>query len=316
MSSRTIHAPGLNGILERANQAYRRRDDDEFLALMREAVRLAPTRADIRVCLANELVHLGRTGEALAVFEEASALLPNDPELLMRLAHWRKHAGNDGGAWDAHRRLAEIRPEFAADLWRVWGVVDAWLSRPVSDRLPDPPAEPLPTAVVLLGLKLAPDGTPRPALIDRIEKALEALAAYPDSIVVATGGIPQSGRTETEVMRDWLLERGLPPERIHEEGCARDVVENILYSRYILDAERIRRVVAVTAANNVRRTGAALDIIAWTRGCSWSSTVTAASGGSFAAFADDGRDRGKLFRDALRAYGLPTMTAYPHLAER
>lgn len=316
MSPRAVYAPGLNDVLERAARAYRGRDDGEFVSLMREAVRLAPLRVDIRVCLANEYVQIGRTGEALAAFEEAAATLPDDPELLLRLAHWRRHAGNEGGAWDAHRRLAEIRPELAADLWRVWGVVDAWIARPVSDRPPVPDAGGERTAVVVLGLKLADDGTPLPGLVERLEKALAVLDAFPGSTAIVTGGVPRSGRVEAEVMRDWLVARGVAPDRIHEEGYARDVVENILYSRCILDAGKVARVVAVTAAGNARRTGAALDIVAWTRGCGWSSSVTAASGESFASFRDDGGDRTKLYRDALRAYGLPSMSAYPHLAER
>ena len=316
MSPGAPYDPGLSEVLARAGAAYRRRDDAEFLACMGDAVRRAPQRIDLLVCLANEQIQLGHAAVAMDIFEDLAVRLPNDPENLFRLAHWRKFAGNEGGAWEAYGRLAELRPERASDLMRIWSIIDGWLVRRVSDAVPDAPSGRGKTAVVTLGLKLAPDGSPRQGLIDRLEKSFEVFRAYPDAILIPTGGVPQSGRVETTVMRRWLEERGVPPERIFDEGYARDVVENLLFAREIMDLEGIGSVIAVTAAENVRRAGAGLDIIAWTCGSAWKADAVAASGGTFASFHDDGRDRLKLFRDALRSYGMPTMTAYPYLAER
>ncbi len=117
-------------------------------------------------------------------------------------------------------------------------------------------------------------------------------------------------------MGEWLRARGVAGDRIHEEGYSRDLVENAVYSRHILDLLDIGAALVVNAAGNIRRTGAAFEAVARACGSAWSVRAVCASGRSFEQFADDGSDRLKLYRDAIRAHGVPMMAAYPELAER
>ncbi len=60
-----------------------------------------------------------------------------------------------------------------------------------------------------------------------------------------------------------------------------------------------------------------MEIVGWAAyGEDGSVGSVAASGDSFSGWHDDGGDRLKLYRDALRAYGMPMMHTYPELAER
>lgn len=315
MSTPVRYDPGLKAILERAGGHFRRREKDELERLLLEAVRLAPQRFDLRLCLANHFIQVGIPAKALETLEAILRQFPRDVDSLFLLAHWRRHGGDAAGAERLRETLTAVRPEKAADLAAIWRDIDAWLARRVTDSIPphDPAVK---AAVVTLGYKLAPDGTMQQALVDRLEKTLEVVSAYPEAVIVVTGGVPQGGRVEAVEMRRWLMERGVDEGRIREEGYARDIVENLLFSRPILDAEGIGRVVAVTAAGNVRRTGASLEIVAWTGGSTWSVEVVAASGGTFDAFRDDREDLLKLYRDTLRSYGMPMMAAYPELSER
>jgi hypothetical protein len=58
-----------------------------------------------------------------------------------------------------------------------------------------------------------------------------------------------------------------------------------------------------------------MEIAGWNGGAPWRRVAAATSDESAAVFADDGSDRRKLYRDALRVYGMPLMRIYPELAE-
>lgn len=309
----TRHQPRLGEVLAAAARAYRARNDDAFRECLSEASALAPERLDLRSCLASHHIQTERPDKALDIYEELARLVPDDAGNLFRLAHWRRHAGDDAGAASARERLCRVNPGRAAELDRVRSVLDAWFSRPVTDKVPPFSGSPRRPAVLALGYLLAPDGSPEPELVARLEKTLEAAVRHPGALVVLSGGMPRSGRVEASVMREWLEGRGVAGGRICEEGYSRDVVENLVYSRQILALNRVDAVLIVTSACDVRRAGASLEIMAGACGDGWSVQAVAASGGEFA---DDGRDRLKAYRDALRAFGMPMMDAYPELAER
>lgn len=302
----------LASILAQAHDAYRRRDDDGFAALLEQAIAIAPQRLDLHFCLANKHVQTDHPDLAAAIYERIYDQMPNDVDTLFLLAHWKRYLG-DPEAEAFRWRLAGLRPDKAVDLKRIWEAVDAWLERPVDAALPRLPEGVTKPAVVVLGHKLAPDGSILPPLRERLEKALEAAERYPASFLVASGGLPQAGQVEAQVMREWLTERGVAAERIHEEGYARDTVENLIFSRYIVDLHGADAVIVITSGYNVRRAGASMEVLAGNCGGGW--PVYCVSGGAL-AFQDDGKDRLKVYRDIIRAYGVPMMAAYPELAER
>lgn len=307
--------PRLKPLLEEAALAYRRHDDAAFRTLLGEATERAPHRLDLWFNLANHHIQTGSPETALDIFHELSGVVPEDADGLLHLAHWLLFAGRTEEAFETLSRLRTIRPEKAADLERIWRILGEWLSRPVGDELPDFASLESPVALVALGYRLEPDGSMHRILIERLEKTLEAAARCPAAVVIVTGGVPRAGRVEATEMRRWLLEKGVDPDRVWEEGYARDVVENLLYSRQILSVGGMRSAVCLTSAIDVRRAGAGMEIAAWSGGDALTVAATAASGSSCADFQDDGRDRLKLFRDALRAYGIPMQRTFPELTE-
>ena len=316
MSHSTMYDPGLPELLKRAADAYRRHDDPVFRALMEEAVVRTPHRIDLRICVANHCIQTAQPELALDVFEELTRMAPRDVDVLFYLAHWRRYLADATGAEQARKQLAKIRSERAADLTRLWQCIDTWMLREPSDRLPTMPSGATRRAILVAGYALADDGSMRQDLIERLEKTLEAAERFPDACVVVSGGMPKAGKCEAVVMSEWLRQHGVADERIFEEGYSRDLVENAVYSRQILDLLDIEAVLAVNAAGNFRRTGAALETVAHTCGSAWIVRTVSASGDSFSRFADDGSDALKLYRDTLRAYGMPMMATYPELAER
>lgn len=315
MTAPVRYRPRLDEALVRAAECYRRRDDAGVEEWLGEAIRLAPWRTDLRFCLAGRHIQHGVPEAAVEVYEEVLGRVPGDAEALFFSAHWRRFLGDAAAA----ARLDELErrsPGKARALRALWRLIDKWEAVSPSDAVPELPAGSSRPALLVLGYLLNDDGTPHPALVGRLEKALAVSARYPDAALVVSGGVPRAGRVEAVVMREWLEARGVPSGRIFEEGYSRDVVENLIFSRQIVAALGADGVVAVTAAINVRRTGVGLDILSESNGLGWAVKVAAAGGETFSEYRDDGRDRLKTYRDALRCFGIPMMSAYPHLAER
>lgn len=84
--------------------------------------------------------------------------------------------------------------------------------------------------IIVLGAKVDPWGPSR-ALDDRLRAALAYLEDHPDCKAVVTGGQgPDEVMSEGRCMRDWLLEKGIDPQRVIAEEKASDTRENLRFS--------------------------------------------------------------------------------------
>lgn len=90
--------------------------------------------------------------------------------------------------------------------------------------------------LIVLGAAVYGD-QPSLTLVRRLEGALDYLDRYPDSVAIVSGGMG-SGETITEAqaMREWLLARGVAPERVIEEPRATSTQENLSFSYDIIRA--------------------------------------------------------------------------------
>ncbi|MBQ1575445.1 MAG: YdcF family protein [Oscillospiraceae bacterium] len=91
--------------------------------------------------------------------------------------------------------------------------------------------------VLVLGLALE-NGKPTADLISRLDTAERYWRADPESSLVLTGGNPDpSGRTEAGVMRDILLERGIPEEALILEDLAASTKDNFRNAARLIDPD-------------------------------------------------------------------------------
>lgn len=109
------------------------------------------------------------------------------------------------------------------------------------------------TTIVVLGAGLYDDGSMRPLLVDRLNAALTLANRYPFAPIVTSGGVPRSGVTEARAMRNWLVDNGVPAERITEEGRSRSTVENAANTVALLAGRRTSGIVVVSSPNHVER---------------------------------------------------------------
>ena len=90
--------------------------------------------------------------------------------------------------------------------------------------------------LIVLGAAVYGD-QPSLTLERRLEGALEYLNAYPDSVAIVSGGMGAGETvTEAQAMHDWLVEHGIPEERILLEDKATSTMENLENSFAIIRA--------------------------------------------------------------------------------
>ena len=88
--------------------------------------------------------------------------------------------------------------------------------------------------VVVLGCKAHGD-QPSWMLNDRLEKAYTLLSENPSIKCVVTGGKGDDEQyTESYVMRKYLVEKGISPDRIYVEELSGSTEENLLYTKSLI----------------------------------------------------------------------------------
>ncbi|WP_409346882.1 YdcF family protein [Paenibacillus sp. MBLB4367] len=100
---------------------------------------------------------------------------------------------------------------------------------------------------IVLGAALWSD-KPSPGLKERLDHAYSLYKAGKYPRLIVSGGLDgnSSKLTEAEGMRNYLIEKGIPSERIFLENEARSTYENLLFSQAIMERNGWRSALIVT----------------------------------------------------------------------
>jgi uncharacterized SAM-binding protein YcdF (DUF218 family) len=168
--------------------------------------------------------------------------------------------------WRERTRAA--RRCLAAGIATIWiastPICGQQLNAPLELRWRPVAAEAAPSAdaIVLIGGALAPPGPPLhwmdlSASVDRLVHAARLYRAGKAPVIVVSGGggpYPDEPVKPADAMADLLVEWGLPRDALLLERRSRTTFENALYTKEILDARGLRRVLVVTSAQHMWRT--------------------------------------------------------------
>lgn len=76
----------------------------------------------------------------------------------------------------------------------------------------------------------------------RLDKAVEYMQENPETTLILSGGQEKDGQeAEAEIMQRYLLEKGVPGERMVLETRSLSTVENIAYSRILIEKLKIQK---------------------------------------------------------------------------
>lgn len=108
-----------------------------------------------------------------------------------------------------------------------------------------PPLEENQYTVVVLGCQVIED-QPSLMLRRRLDAAFAYLTAHPEAPVVVSGGLDTGKKlSEAEVMRNYLINLGVSPERIYLEDRSYSTETNLSESAKIIDGNGLPRGVAI-----------------------------------------------------------------------
>ena len=107
--------------------------------------------------------------------------------------------------------------------------------------------------IIVLGAQVKPDGTPSVALERRLTAALESYQTDRQLIIVCGAQGANEPRAEGDVMRDWLIARGVPQEDVVAETASFNTRENLTYAKAIMESRGLERALVVTSDYHVAR---------------------------------------------------------------
>lgn len=107
--------------------------------------------------------------------------------------------------------------------------------------------------IIVLGAQVKEDGTPSVALTRRLTAALESYLEKPQLIIVCGAQGINEPRAEGDVMRDWLIEKGVRAEDVVAETASFNTRENLVYARAIMEHRGLSQALVVTSDYHVAR---------------------------------------------------------------
>ena len=116
--------------------------------------------------------------------------------------------------------------------------------------------------LIILGCGLRKDGTPTPLLCGRLDQALDFARKQEEATGKKLYFIPSGGRGENEIiaesesMKRYLMEKGVPEDRILPEDRSRNTSENMAFSKEkILECGKTGKIAFATTNYHVFRSG-------------------------------------------------------------
>ena len=107
--------------------------------------------------------------------------------------------------------------------------------------------------LVILGYKLKKDCSPEPALIARLDLALKERNSL-TQFIVSGKGTGCKDKTEAEVMKTYLVEKGVHEDKIWVEAFSMTTFENAYYVRlFHIDPNGIKKFTVVTSHFHIER---------------------------------------------------------------
>jgi uncharacterized SAM-binding protein YcdF (DUF218 family) len=107
--------------------------------------------------------------------------------------------------------------------------------------------------ILVLGNPARDDGALAPIAQSRMQKAIELYRAGAAPRLLLTGGAVKNRFVESDVMKRYALEQGVPASAVFTEGQSRNTIQNAFYSCKIMQAHDWTSALVVTSPTHVRR---------------------------------------------------------------
>jgi len=119
-----------------------------------------------------------------------------------------------------------------------------------SNKIPEKP-----DLVIILGCQVY-GYTPSKELKSRLDRAIEFLNDYPETVCIVSGGQgPDETVQEAKVMKKYLVDHGIAENRIYEEDESSSSFENLTFSKKIIEENNLKneKTVIITSEYHIPR---------------------------------------------------------------
>ena len=215
----------------------------------KKASALDPQRLDLRFSIASTQIIQGKIDEAIATYDGIVKLDKNNFEARILKAMYAKVSDKTEMYDQTIKALKEKFPNKIEAYLKKFENAERNTSL-VLNYVESPKEKDF---IVTLGYALNSDGTMHETLIKRLDQTYLAAIANPDAKIIVSGGVQKSGVTESNLMKKWLIEKGIDANRIIPEDKSKDTVDNALNSVEILKVNNAKNIILITSASHIRR---------------------------------------------------------------
>ncbi|MFK7970350.1 MAG: YdcF family protein [Bacteroidia bacterium] len=100
--------------------------------------------------------------------------------------------------------------------------------------------------IIILGNKVALDGTPSPRLQVRLDKGIALYKANKAPLIIMSGGIGKEGFDEARVMAEYAIQQGVPASAIIQDSLGNNTFASAQNARVIMKAQQAHSIIIVS----------------------------------------------------------------------
>lgn len=108
--------------------------------------------------------------------------------------------------------------------------------------------------LIVLGTPCLTNGTSSPEQRERVLEGVREFRAGVAAHMIVTGGAAHNNFVEADCMKRLALQQGVPPDAVIEEKQAKDTIQNIWFSKQIMDAHGWHSAEVVSSPSHLPRT--------------------------------------------------------------
>lgn len=113
--------------------------------------------------------------------------------------------------------------------------------------------------LIVLGTPCTADGTPSPEQRERVLEGVREFRAGVAPHIIVTGGAAHNSFVEADCMKHLAVDQGVPPDAVIEEKQAKDTIQNIWFSKAIMDAHGWHSAEVISSPSHLPRTALILE---------------------------------------------------------
>lgn len=123
--------------------------------------------------------------------------------------------------------------------------------------------------LIVLGTPCLTNGTSSPEQRERVLEGVREFRAGIATHIIVTGGAAHNSFVEADCMKRLAVQQGIAPDAVIEEKQAKDTIQNIWFSKQIMDAHGWHSAEVVSSPSHLPRTALILEHYAGTNAFAW-----------------------------------------------